>query len=96
MNNETPRPKYYHTINKLRCKVCRARLVKPRPLDKNKPLTVYHMLYNRGLCGASCLFTDYEDLDRLTEDLYDALDSVQGDLADCLASNKEGVDIWKP
>ena len=92
---ETPRPKYQHSHDKRRCKVCRAQLIQPKKPRPNAPVTVQLMLFNRGLCGAACLFDDYEDLDRLTDELYEALDDVQGELTDCLKGIGREEDLWK-
>jgi len=82
MFEEIPRPLYTHSHSKDRCKVCRSQLVRPRPLPKDAPLNILHMLFNRGICGAECLMTDYDSTDLLVDDLYEYVDKLLGDIAD--------------
>lgn len=72
MKFQRPEVEYFHTHDKLSCKVCRRKLKKPA---QNK--TVLYMLYNRAFCSADCLFIDYDSLDKLTDEYIEYVDYLE-------------------
>lgn len=84
MLNNIPRPEYYHTKNKAKCKVCRRTLIEP--VDSRKKSTL-SLIYNRGICSIDCLLDDYDSVDVLTDRLYEYIDDTLSKIQDLRSQN---------
>ena len=76
-----PHPEFPIKENKTVCRVCQHKLRKPISLQfglkvKGAELTKMQ-LYNRALCSPDCLFKAYDDLDILTDELYEVVYKLQ-------------------
>ena len=80
-----PHPEFPIKENKTVCRVCQHKLRIPVSMQfslhaKGTELTKIQ-LYNRALCSPDCLFQAYDDLDNLTDMLYEKVYELQDELA---------------